>query len=428
MMHIRTDSVISMAYIERASLKAVAAFLPQEPGLRAHLIRVGALVSQAARVRGFTEEQTEALELAGLLHHYPMDLAEIHAASKALADMGVIFSDSPPGDDPPALPETAAEIVRVYQGCSAPDATLDGIFLKEASSILESANLFDEQVENLPYDDQSTEDSIAELMHSGLICRPFATAVDAFRVLSRQQLNETVRRLPVFPKAAMEALRMARDPNVGTREIEKAIARDPVLAGEMTQLANSGLFGAWLPVNSLSMALARVGTIAAGKLIAAAAVRRCFVSGKLHRMWAHSLEAAESAVLIAAETQHVDAGEAYLAGLVHDVGRLGFELSPAAADMRGWQEAGFPYVYAEFLVSGTDHAAIGAGILKKWLFPDSIVEAVRYHHRPELTSSRLAAVLYAAEELEETLPSCARDNTASKRLDLETIRELRAVG
>jgi putative nucleotidyltransferase with HDIG domain len=174
--------------------------------------------------------------------------------------------------------------------------------------------------------------------------------------------------------------------------------------------------------------LTRVGTEAAGKLIAAAAVRRSFISGNLHQLWTHSTDTADQAASVAAAAGGFDAGEAYLAGLVHDVGRLAYEISPAAADLRRWEEAGFPATYAEFLISGTDHAAIGGEILKMWLFPEELVEAVKHHHRPELTASRLAAVLYAAEEPDEALPSCARDHAATKRLDIEEIPRARSAG
>jgi putative nucleotidyltransferase with HDIG domain len=171
-----------------------------------------------------------------------------------------------------------------------------------------------------------------------------------------------------------------------------------------------------------------VGTEAAGKLIAAAAVRRSFISGNLHQLWLHSVKTAEQAVCVAAEAGALDNGEAYLAGLVHDVGRLAFEVSPAASELRRWEEAGFPATYAEFLVSGTDHAEIGGEILKMWRFPEELLEAVKHHHRPEATASRLASVLYAAEDMEESLPSCARDHTATKRLDIEEIPRAKSAG
>ena len=148
---------------------------------------------------------------------------------------------------------------------------------------------------------------------------------------------------------------------------------------------------------------------------------------KLHDLWEHSLEASENAAWVANQAG-VDPGEAYLAGLVHDVGRLPFELSTAGLSVRKWEEAGFPTVYADMIATGTDHAETGAEILADWNFPNSIIEAVRFHHRPELVPSKLAALLYAVEDAEESLPSLARDHTAAKHLDVAELPRVRAAG
>jgi putative nucleotidyltransferase with HDIG domain len=183
--------------------------------------------------------------------------------------------------------------------------------------------------------------------------------------------------------------------------------------------------GSSAAVNTLSGALSRIGTIGFANLIAAAAARTCFVSVELHDLWEHSLQAAKNAAALASESD-CDAGEAYLAGLVHDIGRLAFELSDAAPGIRQREESGFPTIYAEMLFTGGDHAEIGADILAGRSFPESIVEAVRFHHRPELVTSKLAAVLYAVEDVNESLPSLARDHAAANRLEVEDLPRVRA--
>jgi HD-like signal output (HDOD) protein len=419
----------TMAYVERRNLGPIAQFLPREPGLKAHVFRVAALAVRAAGRSGFTETDLESVEWAALLHHHaiargdargdaPADhLAEASFSAKLLSDLGL-----PVPPEPASLPVRVTDVLRVYRGT----ARSADPFVAPAAVLVESANLFDEQIENLPYENAGAEEAIRQLLATGIVDRAFSDAVQSFRVVGRQGLIECAKRLPVFPKAAMQALRMVRDPQSGLREIERVISGDSVLAGEMVHLANSGMFGTGHPATSLAVALTRVGTEAAGKLIAAAAVRRSFISGNLHQLWLHSAETADQAASVSVSAGGLDSGEAYLAGLVHDVGRLAFEISPAAASLHQWEESGFPPVYAEFLVSGTDHAAIGAEILKMWCFPEGLVEAVKYHHRPEATASRMASVLYAAEDPAESLPSCARDHSASKRLDIEEIPRARS--
>ena len=396
------------------------AFLPTEPGLRAHVRRVAALAGFAASQSGFSPEQVQAVECAGLLHHLRAEVTGAPVAARLLADLGL-----PPQsfESTSCIPADAAEIVRTFRGSTR--ASTPAVAL--LASILDSANLFDEQIENLPYEDESTVIAVSQLLDSGMLARPFVSSLRSASAAAKQRVSEAAKCLPVFPKAATEALRLARDPESGPRDIERALANDPVLAGEVVQLANSVAAGSSTAVNSLGGALIRVGTVAAGNLIAAAAVRSCFASGKLHNLWTHSSETGQNAGKLAS-LSNLDPGEAYLAGLVHDIGRLPFEISEAGRLVRQWEEADFPAVYAEMLATGTDHAEVGAEILTRWNFPDSIVEAVRFHHRPELVRSKLAAVLYAVEDVNESLPSVARDHAAAKRLEVDELPQVRAAG
>ncbi len=393
-------------------------FLPREPGLAAHVRRIAALASFVASRNGFPAPEVQAVGNSGLLHHLQAEVTGVPMAARLLADLGL-----PPQsfESSKVVPPDAAEILAVWRGKRKPSSPR----VAELAAILDSANLFDEQMENLPYDDEDTAESVNQLLDSGMLTPNFVETIRSAWVVAKPRVLIAAKALPVFPKAAMEALRLARDPEAGQREIERAVGKDQVLAGEIIMLANSGAMGGSVSVNSLSGALMRVGTLAAANLIAAAGVRTCFASVKLHDLWEHSFEVANSAGALAIES-HCDAGEAYLAGLVHDIGRLAFERSDEALRVRQWEESGFPTIYAEMLSTGVDHAEIGAEILAGWNFPDSIIEAVRFHHRPELVTSKLTAVLYAVEDMNESLPSLARDHAAANRLEVEELPRVRA--
>jgi hypothetical protein len=84
-------------------------------------------------------------------------------------------------------------------------------------------------------------------------------------------------------------------------------------------------------------------------------------------------------------------------------------------------EGGCPPAYVERLLLGRDHGEIGAGLLAGWSFPDEFIDAVRFHHQPERSSSKLAALAYLAEfwsGLDEDLPSFGRVEACLSRLDL----------
>jgi HD-like signal output (HDOD) protein len=397
-----------MAYNVGRNIQRIEAFLPPEPGLRAHLFRVGTLAVRAAEHRGMEEKVVEAVAWSALLHHLATPLG-VEGASKLLQDLGL-----------PSAPELDPVPDDVWNRVKGLD--------KQDAALVEAANLFDEQIENMPYEAEPVQQTVGALLASGLIAKPFVSAMESFRVVTRAELSSAIAKLPVFPKAAMEALRIASNPESGIREIEQAVSRDPVLAGETIQMANSGTFGQAHAVGTLSLALARVGTIAASHLIAAAALQRCFASASLNQLWKHSFDTSVNTVKVASEAKGVDASDAFMAGLVHDVGRLAYELTPAGEAIRQWQEAGFPVTYAELLVSGTDHSEIGAETLTYWRFPERLIEAVRFHHRPEISPSALAAAIYAAEDTGESLPSVARDHVAVKRLEIAAFPRAQSAG
>ena len=83
----------------------------------------------------------------------------------------------------------------------------------------------------------------------------------------------------------------------------------------------------------------------------------------------------------------------------------------------------------ERLVLGRDHGEIGAGLIAQWHFPDEFIEAVRFHHQPERSASKLVSLAYLAEfwsGLDEDLPSFGRVEASLAQVGrtLETLGEL----
>jgi len=119
-----------------------------------------------------------------------------------------------------------------------------------------------------------------------------------------------------------------------------------------------------------------------------------------------------------------DPEAAFLAGLVHDIGRLAISLLPEHFQARYTHlyREGCEVCLVEQVLCGATHAEFGANAMERWRFPQNLVEAVRFHHRPEQTNSALAAVLYLTERAinpEEAPPSLARSKAALGRLRIE---------
>jgi putative nucleotidyltransferase with HDIG domain len=251
----------------------------------------------------------------------------------------------------------------------------------------------DEAVEFAALEGMSVADAIREFVGdlTGLAAADFSGLAAAVPVEAA--------RLPVMQGAVSRLLRTSEEKITG-RDLESIAGSDPVLAARLLSAANSVLFGSRLQISTLRGAILRVGVPEARKALLAACMARLFASKALQDLWKHSQAVADAAWEVAGSCG-VDREKAYLAGLLHDIGRVGFSTFPAEyrGEEEAWIEKGFPLVYAESMAYGKDHAEFGAQLLRDWDLPTEIADAVRYHHRPEFSDSRLASVLCLAESL-----------------------------
>src|SRR4029077_6370935 len=119
--------------------------------------------------------------------------------------------------------------------------------------------------------------------------------------------------------------------DVTVHQLESVACLDPVLAGRLIQTANSAYYSPMRPIASIQHAIAYLGVDATRKILLAATIRANFASMRLHQLWNHSLDVAQAAEELARRSElKIDPSEAFLAGLVHDIGRLAFSIMPSA--------------------------------------------------------------------------------------------------
>jgi putative nucleotidyltransferase with HDIG domain len=253
------------------------------------------------------------------------------------------------------------------------------------------------------------------------------------QVTSRADVSRVIDRLPVFPRAAREVVRLVANSEAGPREMEAVASLDPVLAGRLIQTANSAYYSPRQPIGTVLSAVSFIGTETARRVMLAAAIRGNFSSPQTHQLWNHSLDVAQTAELVAMHASvKIDPSQAFLAGLIHDIGRLAFAIMPLAFQERFQRltDGGCPPVEVEMCLSGRCHGEVGSETLTQWKFPAEIIEAVRWHHRPERSELPLSSLLYLAEfvtESQEDLPSYVRMNTATRQagISMALLSEIR---
>jgi len=355
------------------------------------------------------------VEQAALCHHVCQIAVDETSRQGLLRDLKI---EETAGQ--PALPEDVGQLLQIFWGN---DAVSDASTAKLAA-VLEICDDFDQFFEAEPLGEPETADRSSN--------RSVETLFSYLQVTSRADVSRVIDHLPVFPRAAREVVKCVSRMDATVQELEKVASLDPVMAGLLVQTANSSYYSPRNQIASIRHAISYIGLEATRKVLLATTFRSNFASLRMHQLWNHSLDVAQTAERLAGHSQtQIDPAEAFLAGLVHDVGRLAFSIMPAAFLDRFYRltDRGCPTVEVEICLSGLCHGEVGATTLTQWKFPDSLVEAVRWHHRPERSSSAIASLLYLAEvasESEEDLPSAIRMRTACRKsgIDPEALRDL----
>jgi putative nucleotidyltransferase with HDIG domain len=249
-------------------------------------------------------------------------------------------------------------------------------------------------------------------------------AMQQLQITTTEDLDCAVRKLPVFPAVAQKALRLIMSENWNGSELERIAGNDQTLASQILAAANSWALSPQQRIVSLGHAIAYIGGERTGRIIYAASIRPLFASTRFRNMWHHSLTAAQTAEALAELSQAVDPKEAFLAGLVHDIGRLAMAMLPDKFQSRfeHFNSVGCEPFLVERVLSGFSHAQAGARALSSWKFPDQFVEGVRFHHEPEKSDGKLASILFLTEHWtggQEDVPSIVRLKIALSRVGLD---------
>jgi len=231
--------------------------------------------------------------------------------------------------------------------------------------------------------------------------------------------------LPSTPKTFQDMLNCLQRPGVQAVDVARIVARDLAMTANIMKLVNSAFFGVRQPITSVDGAVRYLGLDTVGALVLGDGIfHNQPVSGipgfSLERLWDHSLQTASAARRIALHEKlpaH-EVEKAYLAGLLHDVGRIVFATKPAAG-------GGLPTENI-WVQMQEHHAEVGAYLLGLWGFPTPIVQAVAFHDTPCRSADShfgLEALIHVADRLTHGLASKHADPT-QLGIDVELVERL----
>lgn len=197
--------------------------------------------------------------------------------------------------------------------------------------------------------------------------------------------------LPTLPAVVGDLLAAFADDNASIQALARIISRDAPLSARMLAVANSAAYRSRSPrVSSLERTLTVVGLATAKTIAVTTAIYQTFSHlhgippNELAPFWRHILVCAHLVRRLAAITAYPAPDEAYLCGLLHDIGRLliavrhpnAFEAVRARAPTL----CDVPVLERELF--GADHCTLGAALVESWRLHSFLADAIRFHHQP----------------------------------------------
>lgn len=195
-------------------------------------------------------------------------------------------------------------------------------------------------------------------------------------------------KLPVFEGTAAKLQQIIANPPDSTEPLEQLLGSDAVAASAVLRLANSSFYGGLAQVKTIRESIMRLGMDQVTRLALVVSQQQAYrVKSKelqpvVSALWHHALATALGGQWLARKTGRGDmAGEAFLAGMVHDIGKL---LVVRVMDDLRATRADFnppPNLVDELL--GSLHAKYGAVLAKQWNLPEAYARVIEHHHDPE---------------------------------------------
>lgn len=205
------------------------------------------------------------------------------------------------------------------------------------------------------------------------------------------------------------------DPDASNSDLATIVSLDPVISSRLLRIANGAFYGFPSTVSSITQAISIIGRTALSKLVLGMAVigsldRLAVPRAEFRRHWQHSLLCALITRRLGKMSGYRGDAEAlFVAGLLHDIGRLVIWHSAPEVAAAIWGTGGkgvnrSAILAAEQARLGADHTQVGEALLREWALPELLASAARWHHDPEKSVGYQTEVglLYMADLMSHT--------------------------
>jgi len=227
--------------------------------------------------------------------------------------------------------------------------------------------------------------------------------------------------LPTLPAVAIEVNKMLLDYDTTIDKLSDTIEKDQAMVSKILKLVNSAFFGLRGKISNISHAIVVLGfntirnAVVSISIIDAFSVKEGLDGFDITDFWKHSLAVAVTSKYLAEKTGIHPADDCFVAGLLHDMGKIVLLQHFKDLFQKVWQavkENNLSFYEAEKREIPVDHARIGGHLARKWQLPTALVDAIQYHHavRPNADDQHLLMIIHAADIIVNVYAKDSKDN------------------
>ncbi len=264
-------------------------------------------------------------------------------------------------------------------------------------------------------------------------------SVSQSEIIANRQMDQIVNslgELPASPAVINLVLGMTSDFNTDIKGLSKALSADQTLTAKILKLSNSSFYSRAQGVATLEEAVMILGFFTLRSLVIATATHGLFGNDRPdspeHKLWEHSLATGMASRVIAQEINRAKVEEAFISGLMHDIGKLIFlQKMPEAYNeiIEKVENGRITFKDAETESFGFTHAALGSILMIKWSFPQELIDAVADHHKPEKFTaisgcSTLAPIINLADAMAKSIGVDFGQKAPESLSELESAKQL----